>query len=39
MDGVLRLGVRTDSAAVTTIISGLEHPKVLLMKVQISRSF
>ena len=28
MDGVLKLGVQTDSAKITTVITGLEHPKV-----------
>jgi HUS1 checkpoint protein len=28
MDGVLKLGVQTDSAKITTVINGLEHPKV-----------
>ena len=28
MDGCLKLGVQTDSAKITTVVRGLEHPKV-----------
>ncbi len=28
MDGILKLGVTTDSAKITTVITGLDHPKV-----------
>lgn len=28
MDGTLKLGVQTDAARITTIVTGLEHPKV-----------
>lgn len=28
MDGCLKMGVQTDSAKITTVVNGLEHPKV-----------